>query len=71
MPLDDTGRYPFVVRILDAHDRERTVAFGAEDGRVICSAPAWWKGDGTQLQEDAIAHAYGMAVELARKQRGE
>lgn len=68
----DDDRYPFVVRdIEDALDRPRTIAFGAEHGHVICSASAWWKGNGTQLQEDAIAHAYGMAVELARKQRGE
>lgn len=68
----DGDRYPFVVpNVEDALDRDRTVAFGAEKGRVICSAPAWWKSNGTQLQEDAIAHAYGLAVELARKQRGE
>lgn len=65
------ARYPFVVTVKDAFDRPKTLAFGAENGRVISSAPSWWKSDGTQLQEDAIAAAYGMAVELARKQRGE
>lgn len=70
--MTDTDRYPFVVRnVEDAMDRSKTIAFGAENGHVICSAPTWWKGDGTQLQEEAIAHAYGLAVALARKQRGE
>lgn len=70
MTADD--RYPYVVpNIEDALDRTKTIAFGAENGHVICSAPAWWKADGTQLQEEAIGHAYAMAVSLARKQRGE
>lgn len=65
-------RYPFVVRnIENAFDQSKTIAFGAENGHVICSAPPWWKSDGTEIQEDAIGYAYWLAVQLARKQRGE
>jgi hypothetical protein len=66
------GRYQFVVQgVTDPFGRDSTLAFGAEDGHVICNAPSWWKSDGTQLQEEAIGSAWSHAVRLARAQRGE
>lgn len=65
-------RYPFVVSgVTDPFDRMKTLAFGAENGCVICSCPTWWQTDGTQLQEEAIGSAWTQAVRLARAQRGE
>lgn len=70
-PRDDPDRYPFVVTVTSAFKGLQPLGFGAEDGRVICSAPEWWTGNGTSMQEEAIGLAYTNAVRLARKQRGE
>jgi hypothetical protein len=66
---NDTDRYPFEVPVLDVFDRSKTVAFGAENGEVICSCPTWWKAAGDELAEEAIGSAYMQAVNLARQQR--
>lgn len=75
-PRDDQDRYPFVVTVTDVFEKGRPVAFGAEDGHVICSGANWWKADGAtaadiKLKEEAIGLAWTAAVRLARKQRGE
>lgn len=75
---DDQDRYPFVVTVTNAFEVSRPLAFGAENGHVICSAPNWWMADepgltkeAIRLKEEAIGEAWAAAVRLARKQRGE
>lgn len=68
----DDDRYPFVVKgVFDAFNRDKAVAFGAQDGAVICNSPNWWKTDRSRLQEEQILNAYTLAMRVARAQRGE
>lgn len=66
---NDADRYPFVVPVVDAFERERAIAFGAETGRVICNNPGWFAVAGDELTEEAFGHAWAQAVNLARQQR--
>lgn len=75
---DDPDRYPFVVTVTNVHEKGKPLAFGAENGHVICSAPNWWMADepgltngAIRMKEEAIGLAWVAAVRLAREQRGE
>lgn len=75
---DDPNRYPFVVTVGNVFEKGKPLAFGAENGHVICSAPNWWMAyepgltkEAIRLKEEAIGLAWAAAVRLARQQRGE
>lgn len=69
MPLDP--RNTWTVTVENAFDQKRTIAFGAENGRVICNSheSPFWQVAGSDVEEDAVLAAYMRAVHLARRQR--
>lgn len=69
MTLDP--RSTWSVEVVNAFGQKKTVAFGADNGRVLCNShesPFWLVG-GTDEQEDKVLAAWTRAVQLARRQR--
>lgn len=65
--MPDDERYPWRYEVLDAFDRPRVVAIGAEQGYVIWDGPRWFRTNPDT--GDLITSAWFAACERARDQR--